>query len=224
MTSRWTQVLAVTAILGAAFASAGCDSNTVTSGTAALSVRYVPSPAGAERFSGGTNDFASLSIIKIAFEPSDPELVPLLGGETLSMRFSNFVADLSSPDPAEFAAIAIPPGTYRITEFTFRPPQLQDGEPDAGALACVDRVSSIPSGPAAIEVPTQITLDANDGYVFTVSPGQTRLDIVVDVPGLIDAYEASFTCEDSCGGGGPCLTTFDADAFRAAFLAHVTFQ
>jgi hypothetical protein len=224
MTSRCTQVLATAVILAAAFASTGCDSNTATSGTAGLSVRYNPSPSGAGRFEGGTNDFANMIIFKITFEPVDPELVPLLGGEALSMRFSDYNANLASAEPLEYAAIAVPPGTYRITELTFRPPQLQDGEATAAAPVCIERIASIPSGPAASQVPVQMTLDANDGYVFSVSPNQTKLDIRVDVPALLAAYQAAFTCQDSCGGGNACLTAFDEAAFRAAFLAHVTIQ
>jgi hypothetical protein len=224
MTSRCTQVLATAVILAAAFATTGCDTNTATSGTAGLSVRVNPSPSGAGRFEGGSNDFANMIIFRITFEPTDPELIPLLGGEALSMRFSDYAADLSSAEPLEYAAIALSPGTYRITELTFRPPQLQDSETSAAAPVCVDRIASIPSGPAALQVPVQMTLDANDGYEFTVTPGQTKLDIVVDVPGLLAAYQSSFTCQDSCGGGGPCLTAFDESAFRAAFLAHVSIQ
>ena len=224
MTSRCTQILATAAILAAAFASTGCDTNTATSGTAGLSVRFNPSPSGAGRFEGGTNDFANMIIFKITFEPTDPELVPLLGGEALSMRFSDYTANLAASGPLEYAAIALPPGTYRITELTFRPPQLQDSEANAAAPVCADRIASVPSGPAASQVPVQMTLDANDGYEFTVTPGQTKLDILVDVPGLLAAYQASFTCQDSCGGGGPCFTAFDESAFRAAFIAHVSIQ
>ena len=224
MTSRSWQVLSAVLVLAAVLVSAGCDSETATSSTTTLSVRYVPSPTGAGRFAGGSNDFATLDLISIRFAPTDPELLPLLGGEPLSMRFGQFTADLTALEGTEYASIALPPGTYAISQFTFRPPRLQDSEASAAAATCIDRIASIPSGPAGSEVPPQYDLDASDGLGFTVAPGQTRLNIVVDVPGLIDAYQSSFTCQDSCGGGAACLTTFDVDAFRAAFVAHVSIQ
>lgn len=224
MTSRSTQALSAALVLAAAFASTGCNSETATSSTAALSVRYVPSPADAGRFAGGSNDFASLEISRISFEPVDPALLPLLGGEALTMRFGQYTADLTATEAAEYAAIALPPGSYTITQFSFRPPRLQDSEASSAAALCIDRIAFIPSGPAAFQVPVQYDLDASDGLGFTVAPGQTKVDILVDVPGLIGAYQSAFTCQDSCGGGAACLTTFDADAFRAAFPAHVSIQ
>ena len=224
MTSRSTQVLPAALVLAAAFASVGCDSETATSGTAALSVRIVPSPAGAGRFAGGPNDFATLEIQKISFEPTDPALLPLLGGEALTMRFGQFTANLAATEGEEYAAIALPPGSYVINEFAFRAPRLQDSEATPAAPVCIDRIAAIPSGPASVQVPPEgYTLDASElGLTFTIAPGQTHLDIVIDVPGLIAAYQATFTCADSCGGGAACLTAFDSDAFRAAFPAHVS--
>jgi hypothetical protein len=219
MTSRSTQVLTAAAILVTALAL-GCSSDTATSSTAGLSVRFVPSPTGVGRFAGDANDEAELIIFKIAFAPSDPALVELLGQDALVMRFGDFDADLAATDPAEYAPIALPPGTYVIKQFQFRPPTLQDGTASQAAPACIDRVARIDTGPFLN--PNVFELDENDGYQFTVQPGQTKVDIVVDVPGLIASYQAAFTCEDSCGGGNACLTAFDADAFRAAFLTHVS--
>lgn len=219
MMSRTRKVLSVVALCVAAFGSSGCDTNPVQSSTAAIEVRYVPSPSGAGRY-----EEASFLVFKIDFAPLDPELAPLLGGESYTMRFGTFTTNLLELAPVDFASIALPPGSYQVTQIEFRPPTLIDRDASTTSPNCIERISTVPSGPAGAEVPTTYVLDASDGYAFTVSPGQTKLDIVVDVPGLIAAYEGAFTCALSCGGGGPCLQSFDADAFRAGFVDHVTFQ
>jgi hypothetical protein len=211
--------LAAATILAGALFSPGCSSDPVDSSTAALSVRYVPSPTFAGRY-----EQAALNINKIRFEPLDPELIPLMGAEAYAMQFGVFEMNLEATGPEQYSAIALPPGSYRIIEFRFRPPLLQDADASQGAATCIEKVGVLPSGPAQIGFPEEYVLDANDGYEFTVTSGKTNLDLIVDVPGLVAAYESAFTCVDSCGGGPACLTAFDPDAFRAAFLSLVTLQ
>jgi hypothetical protein len=224
MTSRSTLLLAAGAIAVAALASTGCSSDPVGSSTTALSVRYLPSPAGAGRFGDAQGDAALFNIFSIEFRPTDPTLDALLGGEPYSMRFGTYDADLKRSEPEEYAAIALQPGTYKIVAFHFRPARFQDSGASPAAPICIDRIAAIPSGPAAFDVPFELTLDESDGLTFTVASGQTKVDMVVDVPGLIADYSAAFTCTDSCGGGPSCLTAFDADAGRAAFVDRVSFQ
>ena len=222
--TRTTLILAAGVLGVAALASSGCSSDPVGSSTAALSVRYSPSPAGAGRFGDGQGDEALLTIRTVLFRPVDPEMDELLGDSPLMMRFSTYDANLARTDADEFAAIALAPGTYRITGFDYRPPRLQDSGASQAAPVCIDRIAAIPSGPAQIDVPFIYDLNEADGLTFTVAPGQTSIDMAIDVPGLIAAYSAAFTCTDSCGGGNACLTAFDVDAGRAAFVDHISFH
>jgi hypothetical protein len=60
---------------------------------------------------------------------------------------------------------------------------------------------------------------------FTIRPGQTKLALTVNVPGLIAGYESSYTCQLGCGpAGSPCLTAFNEATFRAALLANLTLE
>ena len=60
---------------------------------------------------------------------------------------------------------------------------------------------------------------------FTIRPGQKKLAITVNVPGLIEGYEDSYTCQSGCGpGGSPCLTAFNEANFRAVLLANLTLE
>lgn len=226
MTSRFTRLLVAGAIGAASLASVGCSSDPVGSSTATLSLRLVPSPSGAGRFGDGQDDSALLNIQSIDFRPTDPTLDALLGSQPYQMFFGVYDGDLARTDPAEVTAMALQPGTYKITAFQFRPPRFEDTGTSPAAPNCIDRISAIPSFPAASD-PIFFqgdTIDESYGLTFTVSPGQTHVDMVIDVPGLIADYSAAFTCNPDCGGGLPCLTSFDPDAGRAALADHLSFQ
>ena len=196
----------------------GCSSDPVTSATAGLTVRYVPGPTGTGRYEQATFEIKALRMV-----PSDPVAQELLGNQELTMRFQPYLADLTSTQKATYAQIALSSGTYVITAFELAPPQLTDENVPATPATCLDGITTLPSGPAGSQVPNSYLYDEASGLQFTVSPGQTQVEIAVDVPGLISDYESAFTCEPDCGGG-PCLTAFDADAFGVAFLANVTIQ
>jgi len=210
-------VLAVAGSLALAM-SLGCSSDPVVSSTAGLTVRYVPGPTGAGRYEEGSFEVKSFRIL-----PDDPLSQELLGNQELTLRFDPYVANLTSTKAATYSQIALSAGTYVITAFELVPPQLTDLNIPATPATCLEGITTLPSGPAGPQVPSSYLYDVSSGLQFTVSPGQTRLDIAVDVPGLISDYESSFTCTADCGGG-PCLTAFDATAFGVAFLANVTVQ
>lgn len=211
-------VLAVAGLL-ALLTSLGCSSDPLTSGTAGLTVKYAPGPTGAGRY-----EQASLEIKAFRIKPSDPVSQQLVGNRDLTLRFNPYFADLTSTQSATYAQVALSSGTYVITSLELAPPQLTDQNIPANPATCLEGITSLPSGPAGPQVPDRYIYDLTSGLQFTVSPGQTRLNIAVDVPGLLSAYESAYTCTPDCGGGGACLTAFDADAFGAAFLTHVTVQ
>src|SRR5262245_24938040 len=222
MTSRMIRLLAAGAIGAASLVSVGCGSDPVETSTASFSLRFVPSPSGAGRFGDAQNDSAVFNILSISFRPVDPELDALLGPQPYPMFFSVYNADLARTDPDEAARMALVPGTHKITAMEYRPPRFEVPDASQAAPVCIDRIAAIPSGGGF--PPFKYTLDENDGLGFTVSPGQTHVDMVVDVPGLIAAYSAAFTCNDNCGFGVSCLTAYDSDAGRAAFVEHFSFQ
>jgi hypothetical protein len=138
------------------------------------------------------------------------------------MFFGVYDGNLARTDPDEIAGMALQPGTYKIVALAYRPPRFTDTGASQAAPNCIDRIAAIPSGAA---IPPFIdTLDESDGLTFTVNPGQTRLDMAIDVPGLIAAYSAAFTCTENCGNGNSCLTAFDPDAGSAAVADHLSFQ
>lgn len=219
MTRSLRTLLATVALAGVLLGAAGCSDEPITSSTGPLSIRYVPEPTGTGRY-----ETAGFTIIQITFVPTDPDRLLALHGQSLAFRFGTFDTNLAATASVEFTKTALAPGTYRIDHFAFFPPFLSDSNLPATPASCIEKISSLPSGPAAPQVPPQYTLDSSAGYGFTIKSGQTKLDIVVDVPGLIAGYESSFTCSDDCGGGNACLTAFDADAFQTQFINHVTFR
>ena len=196
----------------------GCSHDTVTSNTAGLAVTFLPSPSGSGRFEQG-----SMGITSVNFVPTDPALAALTPGDDLALG-AGITADLTLSDAKTLSRVALSPGTYKVTQMKIVPPQLVDENPDAASPVCIDKLVSVPSGPAFDQVPAEYVFDVSDGFQFTVRPGQTKLNIRVDVPAMIAGYEGAFTCQDDCGGGTPCLTTFDPAAFRTVLLNTVSIE
>ena len=222
MTSRMTLFLAAGAIGAASLASVGCSSDPVGSSTTSLSLRFVTSPSGAGRFGDAPEDEAIINIRSVDFRPTDPTLDALLGAQAYQMFFGVYDGDLKRTDPDEVSGMALQPGTYKITALEYRPPRFTDAGASQAAPNCIDRIAAIPSGAAIPDF--TYTLDESFGLTFTVNPGQTQLDMTFDVPGLIAAYSAAFTCTENCGNGISCLTAFDPEAGRAAIADHLSFQ
>jgi hypothetical protein len=208
----WFAACAAAALLGIA----GCNHDTLTSGTAGMRVDYVPSPSGAGRY-----DRAGLAISGLAFLPTDPDRASVYGDAPLIFS-TNLDADLTSSNTVSLGRIALLPGTYKITAMTVVTPSLFDSDPPIPALTCIENFLNVPSGPAFGQVPFQYVFSETDGFQFTVRPGQTELQVRVDVPALIAGFEGAFTCDNSCGG--PCLSSFDPDAFRSVLESTITFE
>jgi hypothetical protein len=164
-----------------------------------------------------------MGLAGVEFSPADPTRAGLNGGSALILG-AGISADLTSSTPRTLSQVALSPGTYKITSFTIVPPQLVDENPDPAAVDCISRIVQVPSGVTFSQVPSQYVFSEADGFQFTVRPGQTKLNIRVDVPAMLTGYQNAFTCEFSCNGGGPCLTAFDPDAFRTVLLDTVTFE
>ena len=198
----------------------GCSHDTLTSSTAGLAVTYLPSPSGAGRFEQGT-----IGITSVNFVPADPALAALTPGNDLTLG-AGITEDVTSSTPKTLARVALSPGTYKVTQIKFVPPQsLLDENPDPNAPNCTQKVGAVPGiGPASGQVPGQYVFDESDGYQFTVRPGQTKLNLRVDMPTMISGFEGAFTCQDDCGNGTPCLTTFDAAKFRTVLLNTVSIE
>jgi hypothetical protein len=66
--------------------------------------------------------------------------------------------------------------------------------------------------------------DTPANLTFTLRPGQTKLAIKVNVPGLIAGYESAFTCQPNCFLNFSCLTAFSVPNFKAALLANISIE
>jgi hypothetical protein len=208
--------------LAATFALvAGCSHDTIESGTNSLAVKYNPSPSGSGRF-----DRAELNIGTLQILPADPDLASVYGGRSLSLRFDPFTADLTVTQAVTFSQVALAAGTYNVTSIRLTSPILVDTDVNPAPATCIDGVAAFPSGPAQFQVPAQTTFPNPASLTFTVQPGQSRLSLTIDVPGLIAGYEAAFTCSttDPRCGGQACLTDFDQTAYANALLANISIE
>lgn len=206
--------LAIVGVLAAA-----CSHEDLTSGTEALTVKYTPDPTGVGRY-----ERASFTIATIRAIPADPELAAIYGNRPLLFRFSPFTADMTLDKAVSFAEIGLSPGVYNVALIEFSAPQLVDENVSSTPATCIEGIAAVPSGPAASQVPQTFSLTNPSGLTFTVRPGQTKLSLTVDIPGLVAGFEGAFTCQADCGGGRPCLTTFNAASYSNAILANVTLQ
>jgi len=209
-------ILAMTVV--GAFAPS-CSNSTLESGSEGLVVTFAPNPSGTGRF-----DSASFNVNAVFFLPADPDAASVYGGRPLSLTFSPLVLDLTQTQSVAYSQIALAAGTYRVTQISFTSPQLIDTDPTPAPATCIDGVNAVPSGPAAGQVPPNVSFDSSAGFTFTVNPGQTTLAIFVNVPGLIAEFEDGFTCVPDCGGGQPCLTGFDTTNYPDVFLNNVSFN
>lgn len=200
------------------FVSSSCDHGTISSGAEGLYMTYAPSPSGSGRY-----DRAEFEIRRIQALPADPALAALYGSERLEFRFSTFIAKLDTTQEVAFADIALAAGTYNITSIEITPPSLVDTNVALNPPRCIDGVAVLNGAP--LFVPDLFSFPNPAGLTFTVQPGQTRLALTVNVPGLIAGYENAFTCQVGCGSGGTnCVTAFNEQTFRAAFQANVTIE
>ena len=198
---------------------AGCSNDPLESSTSKVNVRYVPSPAGSGRY-----DTAQMDILTIQVLPEDPALAAVYGTDQLLFRFTPFTANLTATQSVPISNIGLPPGTYVVKLIEFTPPNLIDQTLPAVPASCIERIAALPSGPASPQVPSRFTFTDEPSLTFTLAPGQSTLSVTVDIPGLIAGYEASFTCNNDCGGGNACLTAFDQAGFTNVLLANVSIQ
>jgi len=202
-----------------AIASTGCDHGTISSGTAGLHMTYTPSPPGAGRY-----DEAQFTIRKILALPADPAAAALYGSERLEFRFSTFEVDLTNTADVSFADIALPAGTYNITQIILTPPGLID-QVLGPYTECIDGVQVLSAADPGVPSVLTFNYPATSNLSFTISPGQTRLALTVDVPGLIAGYENAFVCQEGCGDGGTnCVTGFDTAAFNTALFDNISIE
>ena len=218
---RMTSALVTGAVLAAALLSGCSSTNDLSSGTEGLTVKYTPNPSGAGRYERG-----STAITRIRFLPNDPATAAIYGNTPLSMRFDPFTIDLTQTTAQTFANLALANGEYKVTLFELSTPSLVDQNVSATPATCIEGIGQLPSGPAVGQMPNPpvFTLINPAGMIFTIHPGQTKLALTLDVPGLIGDYESAFTCNPDCGGGAPCLTSFDPAAFSAAIPTRITLQ
>ena len=231
MRSGFLLVLSGMVLASAAVIATGCSEDPLNSGAQNLNLTYTPSPSGSGRF-----DDAEFSISLIQVVPADPEEALLLGNEQLRLRFDPFPADLALATPVTLSHISLSVGTWKVSQIAFSPLTLVDTDivlpipPDA---ECIDSREVINRGSVSPAIPQLFTFtspqDDLSALTFTLQPGQTDLALTVDVPGLIDDYEAAFACQLQPCTGCPIdpravLTSFDNQAFRAALLANISFR
>ncbi len=234
MKAGFVHVLSAVVLASVAVLVPGCSQDTLESGSQNLNMAYTPSPPGAGRF-----DSASFTFEKIEALPADPDEAALYGVERILFSFSPFVADLTTDTAVTYSNIALSPGTYNVTLIKITPPALVDEEvlpPPPPGANCLDWVSTFDAQspvPPFPEVPSSFTFktpnDNLSGLSFTVQPGQTRLSLKVNVPGLIGGYEQAFSsgcrlCTNCNVDSRSTLTTFNTPAYRAAVLANITLE
>jgi len=226
MRSTVRPVLSLVVLTSAALALWGCNHETLSPGSQTLAVNYLPSPSGLGRYDRGS--FKIQTVQALPIDPATPDIFgPDPNTSALLFRFDNdFTADMASTAPVLYSTIGLAEGDYQITKFRITPPALVDNDVSPTPATCIDGVAvlnkdSAPTG----SVPDPIEFVLPPGETFVIRPGQTTLSIKVNVPGLIAGYESAFTCQLGCGpGGAPCLTAFNAAAFRASVLANVSFE
>jgi hypothetical protein len=212
-------VISVLVLASIGMFAAGCSHDTLDSGTQALNVKYVPNPSGSGRFERAEFNISTLQVL-----PADPATAALYGSSALSLRFDPFTANLTLTDPVTFAQVALSPGTYNVKKIEFTSPVLVDENVSPTPATCIDGIAAIPSGPAGGQVPALTAFANPPSLTFTVRPGQTKLSLAVNVPGLIAGYESAFTCSPTFCGGQPCLTTFDQAIYADALLANISLE
>jgi len=225
MNSRMRHVVSLILATSVAIAIVGCSHDTLGSGTQALQVLYNPSPSGPGRFERGP-----FTIQKLEAVPTDPAAGQIFDSEnnTMILRFEGFDSsdgcDLAATAPVKFSNIALREGEYQITLFRITPPALVDEDVSPNPATCIDGVAAV-NAQSVPGAPADFSFVNEPQFKFTIRPGQTILNIKVNVPGLVAGYESAFTCQLGCGpGGAPCLTAFNAATFKAAVLANVTFE
>jgi len=233
MRSSFLHVLSGLVLASVVVMAGGCNQDTLNSGSQNINMAYTPSPSGAGRF-----DRASFFFNRIQALPADPAEAALYGTERILFQFDPFKAELTLTAPVTFSNISLSTGAYNVTLIEFTPPALVDTDLAPPPYAsCIDGIATIdaqsvkpPYGPV---VPAtflfRIPQDNLSGMSFALSPGQTNLALNVNVPGLIQGYQDSFTCQYvPCPGcpvnPKPTLTAFNNATFKAALLANITIE
>jgi hypothetical protein len=229
-------VLGVIAVIQLAMA-AGCSHEKLSGASQDLTVTFTPSPPGAGRYTGVGNDKATMQITKLLILPADPETASLYGSHQLELRFTPFDPNnhghlLEETEESEFAHVALSSGTYRVTRLEVTPLELIDDNVSPTPASCIESIAVIDgSRPAGIPSPVILAFpnpgDTPANLTFTIRPGQTKLAIKVNIPGLIAGYEASYTCTPNCFPGFPglgCLTAFSVTSYKAALIANITIE
>jgi hypothetical protein len=231
MTSRARLVQSFVFVASIALGTSACNQSKLESGTQGLAVAFAPDPSGAERLNGGSFEVGNFDIVKLQALPVDPAAAAVYGSESLIFRLQRVTEDLTKAEPVAFSQIALPTGSYYVTRLEITHPALIDYDvptppvptDPAHCMAGVTVVNT--EGLGALQT---VVFDQTSNITFTVSQGQSKLAIKLNVPAFIKAYEASFTCQVGCGTNDPtrnCLTApFDETAFRAAVLANLTIQ
>jgi hypothetical protein len=213
-----------------------CSHNTLSGASQDLSVTFTPSPPGAGRYTGVGQDNATFIINKIQVIPTDPAVAALYGSQQLLLRFTPFDPTnhphlLTETQESEFSHIALSTGSYRVSVIEVTPLTLVDDNVSPNPASCIEALAVIDGSSPPDQVPATFPFsfpnagDTPANLIFTIRPGQTKLALKVNVPGLIAGYEASYTCQMGCGpGGSPCLTAFSVPNFRAALLANLSLE
>lgn len=219
MSSRFSQAMSVVLLASGILAAVGCSSEPVTGGSAGLTFAVVPSPAGAGRY-----EEASVIVNKIQVLPADPATAALYGGDVLILFFAPTDVHLATNTDEFISSISLSPGTYSVSFLQITPLVLVDQNVSPTPASCIEGIDVI-DGTQPSGIPNTFGFTNPPTLTFTISPGQTKLALKINIPGLIAAYEASYTCTPGCGpGGSPCLTAFNEPAYRAAVLANLQFE
>jgi hypothetical protein len=214
-----------------AFAASSCQNTVLHSGAEALNVTVTPNPAGAGRFAksegSGSVNSATFDIEKLQVFPTDPAAAAVFGAETEQLRFQKLSgADLSTTQPIPFSTVALATGTYRVTLLRITHPALVDNALPPGPYP----LCSVPNwvdGVAVFNTSGSVVFadSPTTPLQFTIHPGQTTLQLKINIPGFLAGYQAAFTCQAAVGDGpNKAVAPFDEAAFQTAFLANLIIE
>ena len=212
--------LSIIVLASLAVAAAGCNHDTLGGASQDLIVTVTPSATGVGRY-----ESASFIINNLQVLPADTTTASLYGDKHIRIRRDAYTADLTATQDAEFSHVALSTGNYRVSLLDIAAPVLIDQNVSATPANCIEGIEVIDGTKPVGAVPASFTFINKPSLDFTIRPGQKKLALTVNVPGLIAGYESSYTCQLGCGGGGtPCLTAFSVASFEAVVLANVTLE
>jgi hypothetical protein len=210
------------AALGALYLGCtGSDQLVTQPGNLSLEIQF--SPVGSGRYETG-----SFQVKQVSFRPMDPEADAALGDTSLAFLTSPISVTLQSNVTVSVGSVLMTEGTYRIDTVLLSNLTLTDQDATATGVCIDDYLADRDryQGKLPPSIPNEVQNQVNESQItitgfspdetFTVARGgESKLRMVIDGPGLTQAYESAFNCRasGSCSSGAstiaaPCIFQF----------------